>query len=301
MPIFSKSWWLDSVCGSNNWDVALVEQDDKIIASLPYFVVTKAMIKMIVMPQFTQTMGPYIIYPADQKYDKKLSYEKTIMSELIKSLPKVHKFSQNFHPSIENWLPFYWHDYEQTTRYSYVIEDLSNLEKVSSGFSRAKRRNIKRAEKIVEVKYDLPVDEFYKNHSLTLKKQNKKIDYEFDLLEQMYTAAYLNQSGATIYAIDEANNIHAALFIIWDQNSAYDLISTIDPDFRDSGAATLLVREAIRHVAGRTTKFDFEGSMVENVEASFRQFGAIQKQYFRISKINSQLLQMKKIMSLILR
>lgn len=29
IPIFSKDWWLDSVCGTDNWDVALVKKINK--------------------------------------------------------------------------------------------------------------------------------------------------------------------------------------------------------------------------------------------------------------------------------
>ena len=86
MPIFSKSWWLDTVCGHNNWDVALVEKDNTIVASMPYFLTKKFMLRMVFMPQLTQTMGPYIIYPKNQKYETKLSYEKDMMKKLIEQL-----------------------------------------------------------------------------------------------------------------------------------------------------------------------------------------------------------------------
>jgi hypothetical protein len=26
IPVFSKDWWLDAVCGEENWDVAIVEK-----------------------------------------------------------------------------------------------------------------------------------------------------------------------------------------------------------------------------------------------------------------------------------
>jgi hypothetical protein len=123
-----------------------------------------------------------------------------------------------------------------------------------------------------------------------LKKQNQKISYSFDLFENIYNSVYAHDSGKVFYAIDDENNLHAALLIIWDDIQAYDLISTIDPDFRNSGAVSLLIREVIGYVSTKTTRFDFEGSMIENVENSFRQFGTIQKSYFNIKKINSKIL-----------
>ena len=73
---------------------------------------------------------------------------------------------------------------------------------------------------------------------------------------------------------------------------AYDLISTINPNFKHSGASTLVIKKAIEYVSSLTSKFDFEGSMIEPVENSFRQFGSIQKPYFLISKVNSKLLKL---------
>jgi len=290
IPLFSKDWFLDSVCGTDNWDVALVERDKKIIASMPFYKKRKAIFNIITMPKHAQTMGVYLKYPEGQKYEKRLSYEKELMTSLIEELPKVDYFNQSFHYSVTNWLPFYWKGYTQTTNYTYVIENLSNLESVFKNFNHAKRKNIKKAEKILEVKFDLSAKEFYDNHKMTLEKQDSVISYSFEHFNRIVSSAYEHNAGKTIYAIDSNNNIHAALFVLWDKNSAYDLISTIDPTFRNSGGATLLVQEIIKFVSTKTNKFDFEGSMIENVEKSFRQFGAKQKPYLNITKIDSKIL-----------
>lgn len=44
IPIFNKDWWLDAVCGENNWDVALVEKGGSIVGSLPYCIDKKIMV-----------------------------------------------------------------------------------------------------------------------------------------------------------------------------------------------------------------------------------------------------------------
>ena len=290
IPLFSKDWFLDSVCGVDNWDVTLVERDGEIIASMPFYKKRKTIFNIITMPKHAQTMGVYLKYPEGQKYEKRLSYEKELMSSLIEQLPKVDYFNQSFHYSVTNWLPFYWKGYTQTTNYTYVIENLSNLESVFQNFNHAKRKNIKKAEKLLEVKFDLSAKEFYDNHKMTLEKQESTISYSFEHFNRIYSGAYKHNAGRTIYAVDSDNNIHAALFVLWDKNSAYDLISTIDPSFRNTGGASLLIREIIKFVSTKTDRFDFEGSMVENIEKSFRQFGAKQKPYFDITKIDSKIL-----------
>ena len=64
---------------------------------------------------------------------------------------------------------------------------------------------------------------------------------------------------------------------------------TITPEFRSSGATSLVFWEAIKLMSTKTKVFDFEGSMSENIENSFRQFGTTQVPYFRINKYNSLL------------
>jgi lipid II:glycine glycyltransferase (peptidoglycan interpeptide bridge formation enzyme) len=206
------------------------------------------------------------------------------MTTLIQQLPPVRQFNQHFHYSITNWLPFYWKGFQQTTRYTYVIDDLSDLDLVFDDFSRAKKKNIRKARKTVDIKWDLSATEFYDNHRYTLKKSNAAIVYSRDIFNRLYEAGYARNQGRTIWAADGEGRIHAALFVVWDRMSAYDLISTIDPDLRNSGAASLLVWEMIKYIKEQQglNRFDFEGSMIEGVENSFRQFGAAQYRYFHI-------------------
>ena len=296
IPIFSRDWWLDAAAGEDNWDVVMVEENGKVVATFPYVLTREYFFKLIGMPKLTQKLGPWIKYPQGLGHYDKLTFEKKVMYRIIEGLPKFDWFLQSFDYGISNWLPFYWRGFRQTTRYTYVIEDLTDSDSVFAGFEHSKRKNIKRAEKTVKVKYDLPAKDFYENHRMTLSKEGRKIEYGYDLFERIYKACYDRESGRTICCLDENDNLHSALFVIWDENSAYDLISTIDPDFRNSGSASLLIQEIVKFLSSRTKKFDFEGSMIEPVEQSFRRFGAVQKPYHQISKVNSKLLRSYKFM-----
>lgn len=286
IPVFSKPWWLDAVA-DNNWDVALVTSAGEIQASMPYVLTSKYGLKIIKQPPLTQNLGPWV-RPKDEKHAKKIAREKDLYEQIIAQLPRYHIFRQNWHYSCTNWLPFYWNGFQQTTRYTYVINDISQLDKVFSEFDHSKRKNIKKAQKHVSVVFDISANEFYKNHKMTLAKQGSNITYSYNIFKKIYDAAYSNEAGRTIAAYDRDGNLHAALFIIFDDISAYDLISTIDPSYRKYGAASFLVQEAIRYSSLRVEKFDFEGSMIEPVERSFRRFGARQVPYHQVTKFNNR-------------
>ena len=297
IPIFSRDWWCEAIC-PGQWDVVVHRNQNEIIGAFPFYKTKKIGLSCILMPPFTQKMGPWI--REDIRTDPQK--EKKVLLSLIEQLPRYDYINIQLDYAYQNWLPFYWNNFKQTTKYTYVIENLNNLDTIFDSFSYAKKKNIKRAESLVTIKFDLDPKTFYENHLLTLKKQGRKIDYQFKSFKKIYDICKLNDAGRIIYAEDKAGNLHSALFVIWDKTSAYNLISTIDPDFRQSGAATLLVKEIIKYLAPKTKKFDFEGSIDRGISNSFSQFGTTQKSYHRVYKYNSILpkiiLEIKQIQNL---
>lgn len=286
IPIFSKDWWMDAVCGEDNWDVLIVEKGDEIAASMPIHIKKKYGLKYIGQPKFTQLSGIHIRYPENQKYERKLSYEKEVMNEIINQIEEldIAYYRQNFHYSVANWLPFYWRGFEQTTRYTYVIEDLSDLDEVYMDFNSNARRNIKRASEIVSIKNNLSIEEFYKINTMTFNRQNLDIPYSLESLIRLDNSCVKHNCREIFYAVDENGIIHGALYIVWDDKSSHGLMAGADPKYRNSGASTLLVWSAIKHSSKRVNKINFGGSIIESIEKFFRLFGAVQKPYFEISK-----------------
>lgn len=290
LPIFSRAWWLDASAGAERWDVALVENNGRVIAALPYAIERRLGLTLLTLPPFTKMLGPWL-RESSAKYAKRLGQQKDLMEALIDQLPAYDHFDQNWHYSQTNWLPFYWRGFRETTRYTYLLEDLGDMDKVVAGFENSKRANIRKAvERGIEVVYDIPARTFYEHHCLTLAKKGAKIAYGWEEFRRIHDACYAHGAGRTIAAYDRHGNLHAALFVIWDEMSAYALICAIDPDYLTHGAASLLNQQIIAYVADKTRRFDFEGSMIESVERSFRQYGAVQTPYFAVSRTPSRLL-----------
>ena len=287
ITVFNQAWWLDAVA-PNNWDAIFVENDGVIDAALPFVMRKTFVFNVIEHPTFTRDLGPWL-RKKELKYSKQLAWEKDLLQELYRALPDYSFISNSWHPDLTNWLPLYWLGFKQTTRYTYVIDEISNLDEVYSNFEYSKKKNIKRSKGLVNIKFNISPRDFYDNHVLTLSKEGRKISYSFEIFERIYTSAYLNNSAFTIAAYDRNGNLHGALFIIKDKSSAYNLISTLDPDFRIEGTSSLLVLEAIKAASKYVKRFDFEGSMIESVERSFRQFGGKQIPYHTIWNSRSKM------------
>ncbi len=287
--IFCRSWWLKAVC-QHGFEILALRKGGRIVAGIPLPLKGKRKHAIIGMPKLTQTLGMLLAPSTKGNYEARLSNEMNLIEKIIDTMPKLNHFAMNFHYNFRNWLPFYWEGFEQTTRYTYIIESLKDLDKVFSDFNRSKIKNIKKAEKMVSLVEDINARDFYNNHVMSLGKQGEVMAYSYELYKKLFQVTYENHAGKTWFAIDSDKHIHAAIFVVWDNKSAYYLISSIDPDYRNSGAATLLLKTAITYVSKYTERFDFEGSMIRGVENSFRKFGAIQTPYFSISKDDRSLL-----------
>ena len=293
IPLFLQAWWLDAVCTPENktWNVLLCEENGKIVGAMPYCIVKKYGFKAISQLQGAQYTGVWIDYPQDIKLHKRYSFEKRVMNNLIDQLEtlNVSYFSQNFHHSFTNWQPFYWRGFRQTTRYTYQIKDLSDLEKVFENFSYAKQKHIKKENEDLFVDFSVSANEFYDFHKECLQQKNDRIGYSQKLFLSIYNETIKREQGKIIALKDKNGHFHSALFFTWDKNSAYAYISAINPQFKSDGASTKVFWETIKSISDKTKIFDFEGSMIEGIAQSFQQFGAEQVPYFCISKNYSKL------------
>jgi len=263
IKIFSKDWWMDAVCGNDNWDVLIVEKNNEIIAALTYCLEKKFIFNYIVQPVLTPINGIWIKYPPNIRESKKLVFEKEVMSDIADKIDSLNidMFSQNFN-YVTNWLPFYWKKYEQTTRYTYVIENTKSIENIFSDFSRLVRNNIKKSESAVRVYESDDIKKFYNINMMTFDRKNMKIPYTFDIVKRIDDACVSKKSRKIFIIEDKNSNIHCASYLVWDYANVYILMLGNNPEFRNSGSTTLLFWEGIKFANKNGKNFDFEVSMI---------------------------------------
>ncbi len=283
IPIFSQPWWLDCAAGPENWSVALVERGTNILAAMPYSQKSSLAFRIYKMPELTPWHHIFIDYPAEQKETRRLAFEKEMLQNLLGQLPERRRFQQKYSYNLTNWLPFYWQGFHQTTRYSYVL-DLKNPKDLFNNFRSNIRREIRKAEKRLSVIQNDDVAEFFRLNQMTFQRQRSQPSYSFELLQNLDRDCKNRQCRKIWFAVDDKGQKHAALYIVWDQLSAYYLMGGADPALRNSGASSLLMWNAIKSASLQQEKFDFEGSMIEPIERFFRSFGARQMPYFSITK-----------------
>ena len=279
--IFQQAWWLDAVA-PGSWDEATVETDGRVVARLPYVVRARGPLRVLGMSPLTRTLGPWL-QRSDAEAARALSHEMERLVALEAALPRAHAFSQNFSPTMLNALPFHWAGYRLDVQYTYRL-DLDTEERLWEGLRTNIRGDIRKARKRVVVRDDLGVDHFYAVWAKTFARQGLRPPASLVELARLDAACAARDARAMLFAVDEADRIHAVAYAVWDENAAYYLLGGADPELRSSGAASLLLWEAILRAREVTDVFDFDGSMIESVERFFRTFGGHQTPYVHVSR-----------------
>jgi lipid II:glycine glycyltransferase (peptidoglycan interpeptide bridge formation enzyme) len=291
ISIFSQAWWLDTVCGEDNWDAAIVEKGNEITAAIPYsFKKAKWGIKTIDHPILTPRIAVFLKYPHNLEEHNRIPFERKLLKQLIKLIPEVGRVRLNLDSKFTNWLPFYWNGYSQTTRYTYIVNDISDHDNLFNTFRSNIRGDIRKAKKSIEVIKDGTIESFYEVSKLTFERQKMQIPYSLSFIKNLHTECQKRGACQIYLAKDNQGKIHAVIYMVWDKETAYYLMGGGDPQLRNSGATSLLMFEAMKDLSSHVQKFDFEGSMIEPIERFFSSFGTVQQPYFRVEKTYSKLL-----------
>jgi lipid II:glycine glycyltransferase (peptidoglycan interpeptide bridge formation enzyme) len=281
LPIYIHDWYLDLVCGKENWGVCIVEKDGP-IAALPYCIKKNKLFKWIGMPPLSKLHGPYIMDGGRHQH--------AIVDELLDQLPKIDFYQQGFNYSFRNWLPFLWRGYSQVTLYSYVFKTL-DLSSIFSNMDPNCRRRIKKADAELYVRTDLAFEVFFDLWDKTFKRQGLSNPFKREFLENYYREVKNRSCCQLFFVVDRDDKVHSCALIIWDKTTAYYLMEGSDPDTVDKNAARLLKWKVISYVKEQLglDRFDFEGSITRSIEKSYREFGPEAEPYYVIKKYNSKI------------
>lgn len=284
IPIFSQDWWLDAACGTDRWKPLLIESNNRIMASMPLYFPLPS---ICLMPDYTQTLG--LVFHdeiQEKKYSSRIARRHSIGQSIVNALRAYSFFDQRFHYSYTDWLPFYWDGYKQTTRYTYVLDGISDQKRLNEQMSQNIRRNIRKAQDKfgITVRKGISIDELLRVQNSSFDRQEKKNKQSEAVLRRLIEAATARNQGDIWGGYDKEGRLHAAVFVVWQPSSAYYIAGGGDSSLRHSGAHALVLWKAIQDTSAYTDRFDFEGSMLPGVERFFREFGATQYPYFAISK-----------------
>lgn len=282
MTIFTEPWFLDAVA-PGQW-IEIRANDGEASAR---FV---AIERKLPFGRVSLGHGPLLprLGPEYHGFDHRstparLSQEHQLLGAIIEQLPKHDDFIVAFHWTSTNAMAFEWAGFDLRVVYTYLLQDLSDLDAVWEGFTTRARTAVRKAERSVVVTEGEPF-ELYRQLGLTFAAQDRSVRYPFATLERAVAALEAHGQGQILAARDDSGTIHAAQLVAWDSTCGYYLVAGSDPALRSSGAMSLLMWEAIKLTAKHAPKFDFEGSRHRGIEQFIRSFGGEQIPYVQVTR-----------------
>lgn len=279
--VFEQPWWLDIVA-EGRWQETLVEEDNKVLGRMVF--VKRG--NKIVMPPFTQTLGPWL----DQsildkaKGNAQLAKQKEVINKLFEPISDRKSIDLVLNSNNQYILPYRWLGFSYTPLFSYRINNLENLDDLYLYFSKSIKNNIKTAQKKVSVYVGSDSDAIVDLLEKTFAAQGRKAPGDKAVKKKIIDKACELQRGVTLIAKDVDGNIHSGAFLLFDRQICYYLFGGTDYNYKGSCAQSLVLWEAIKYAANVSKVFDFEGSNVEGIENLFRQYNSVSVTNYRITK-----------------
>jgi len=281
--IFNRLSWL-KMFNDKVQIYGIYDKGDNLIGGFHLYKQKKFGLTIYRNPPFTPTIGLFLQIKAKNPVVIMNKWKEVLssMADFFEKLP-YSVISVSLNKNIVDTQPFIWRKFKVIPGYTYIIDLEKSTENIRKNMSVVRRNDINKALRDgLIAKYN---DNLEIVKSLVLKtflRQNKKVN-KYHLDKVLFEFAKKNNSFS--FVSFQNNKFIAIVFCIYDKSTAYYLLGGYDSKNSHHGAGALAMWEAIKFAKKLGIKyFDFEGSMVPQIEKYFRGFGGKLTPYYRINK-----------------
>jgi lipid II:glycine glycyltransferase (peptidoglycan interpeptide bridge formation enzyme) len=282
--VFNSSTWREHVHGDSLHYYGIFTDRGELCAVFHLYAQTRYGLTFIRNPPFMPHAG-LVINNRAQNGANYLSFNKDALSAFADLLDELSYsvLSIALPPSVVDTQPFYWNKYKVIPNYTYQL-DLSEADAdLEKQFASNVRNSIKKAAKdgvSIELCHDYAVvKQLVKT---TFSRREKALDEgTVDAILQNFA----NPQNSFALVAHWENKPVAVAFCVHDNTVCYYLFGGYDHTSTHRGAGVLCLYNCLLHAQILGLKvFDFEGSMMPEVESYFRSFGPRLVPYYTINK-----------------
>ena len=284
--IFTSIEWLKNF-SSNIKIFGIYTRNSELIGGFAIHVESKILTRLIKNPPLTHYPLLFVRNEAKkissfQTYNKQVM--RTLSSFLKNTFPKDIVYV-SFHYQFIDFQPFIWNGYRVIPRYTYLIDLSKSVENLKKQMSSERKNDINKAIRD-ELRVKLICDLKEKEVALSLIKdtftrQGKKIN--FLPIKQIIFNFLSEKNGFGFVTYNPDGIPLSASICVHDKKSAYYILGGYNSNEKHHGAGALSLWHCILEAKKRNLSFfDFEGSMIPNVEKYFRGFGGKIVPYFTV-------------------
>lgn len=292
VPIYFQPWWMDCVCGADNWGVSIsLDQHGEVEGALVYYLQKRYGLWIITSPPFTTYSGLWLHPKINTlKPSTRMAAEKKICNDLLSQLPPYQFFYQQWHPQITNWLPYHWKGFRQTTYFTYISHTESDQTKVLEKMNKSARKRCKKGATEFAIEESEDSAQLFELYQASLKRRGILPKSAFTLFNRLDGELAKRAMRKILFARSPSGEIVAGQYLIMDEHTIYAHLGGILPNYRNTGAWYAIFDKALTHNNGAVKAFDFEGSMIEGVEEFLRSFGGTLTPHFQITRASNHVL-----------
>lgn len=235
-------------------------------------------------PCFTPAIGPFLKVDA-KNVTSVLDVWKEAMSLMAEFIDAVDcsVVSLSLNTVVQDMQPYIWKKFKVVPSYTYILDLSSSEGALWDNMSHERRKNIRKAEKDGLVVHRISDFGIVKELSQkTFVRQGMRPDT--DSMERILKD-FAKPENSFGFVTTRSSFPIACTFCVYDKKTAYYLIGGYDDSQKHHGAGAMAMWEAIKYAKSiGLNRFDFEGSMVPQIERYFRGFGGRLTPYYRINK-----------------
>jgi lipid II:glycine glycyltransferase (peptidoglycan interpeptide bridge formation enzyme) len=282
--IFNTASWKEHVHGDRLHYFGIFTERGDLCAIFHLYIQNRYGFTFVRNPPFMPHTG-LVINNRAQNEANYLSFNKEVLTAVVSLLNELSSsvVSVSLPPSVIDTQPFYWDKYKVIPNYTYQ-HDLSETEAdLERQFASNVRNSIKKATKDgvgIELCRDYTV--VHQLVKITFSRREK--DLNSGMVEEILQKVADSENSFAFAAHWEGKPV-AVAFCIHDKTACYYLFGGYDHTSTHRGAGVLCLYNCLLHAKSLGLQvFDFEGSMMPEVESYFRSFGPQMVPYYTINK-----------------
>lgn len=281
--VFNSASWID-LYGKNLEQYGIFDNDQKLVAAFYLYKTKMFGLTYYKNPPYTPHIGLCYKNKSSNKANA-LTFDKNIITELADFIASLKSglFTLAMPADLTDAQPFIWKKFKTIPNYTYHLNLNLSSEQLLQNMASDKQNSLKKAEKdgiqtMLTTDYAIVEQLILKTFSRKQKSVDaafvNKILFKFSNPENSFAfVSYLNKKPIS------------TAFCLIDNNTCYYLLGGYDNENKHQGAGVSVIWHAIQYAKEkRLTIFDFEGSMLPEVEKFFRGFGGDLVPYYTINR-----------------
>ncbi len=282
LPLFLREEW-KAIVGEGYERIGIFNKDGQAMAAFNLQRSRRAGLKLLSHPAFNQHCGLWRKRQASNPA-KAVGEAKKLHAALAEYvLAQDGMIHIAFPPEETDLQPWAWSGFKVVAQWTYRLELALGLDPIRAGYEAEQRNGIKKSRSNgAEPVFTLDRERVMACVRSTFARKGKGLD---EHVASAMMSAFLKEGSGFAYVTTENGHDSAAAFCAHDGTIAYYLLGGVDKSRASGGAGAMAVDACIAHAHGLGLRvFDFEGSMLPEVERYFRTFGGTPVPYFTVNR-----------------